>query len=137
MNIDKNIQTKLTKGLLDLIILQLIDNNPMHGYQIITTIRKNFGVYLGPSTIYPLLNIMEKKSYITSEWNMNSDRPRKIYKLTNGGKNTLDYATYSLKTICKTIATDNTQAHNEMQHQIYCHNNEEKADQSNDEKRIG
>ncbi len=118
MNINKSIQTKLTKGLLDLIILQLLDNNPMHGYQIITTIRKNFGVYLGPSTIYPLLNMMEKKGCITSEWNMNSERPRKIYKLTNSGKNTLDYATYSLKTICKTIATDNTQAHNEIQHQI-------------------
>ena len=117
-NPQKNVQTKLTKGLLDLIVLELLDNHPMHGYQIITTIRKNFGVYLGPSTIYPLLNIMEKKSYISSEWNMNSDRPRKIYKLTTGGKSTLNYATYSLKTICKTIATDNTQTRNEIQQQI-------------------
>ena len=62
MNINKNIQTKLTKGLLDLIILQLLDNNPMHGYQIITTIRKNFGVYLGPSTIYPMLNTWKKRA---------------------------------------------------------------------------
>ena len=61
---------------------------------------------------------MEKKSYITSEWNMNTDRPRKIYKLTNGGKAALDYTTYSLNTICKTIATDNTQTHNGIQPQI-------------------
>jgi DNA-binding PadR family transcriptional regulator len=118
MPIEKNIQAKLTKGLLDLIILQLLDNHPMHGYQIITTIRKNFGVLLGASTVYPLLNTMEKKSYITSEWNMNSDRPRKTYKLTNNGKATLNYTSCSLKTICKTIAKDNTQTHNEIQHQI-------------------
>ena len=116
MYVNKNIQTKLTKGLLDLIILQLLDNSPMHGYQIITTIRKNFGVYFGPSTIYPMLNIMEKKAYIKSEWNMNSDRPKKIYKLTNGGKATLDFTACSLKTICKTIAVDNTQGQNLIQH---------------------
>jgi hypothetical protein len=50
----KEIQTKLTKGLLDMIILQFLDQEPMHCYQLITKIRKNFGVYFGPSTIYPL-----------------------------------------------------------------------------------
>ncbi len=117
MPIEKNIQAKLTKGLLDLIILQLLENHPMHGYQIITTIRKNFGVYLGPSTVYPILNTMEKKSYITSDWNMDSERPRKIYKLTSNGKATLNYTACSLKTICKTITRDNTQTHNEIQNQ--------------------
>jgi DNA-binding PadR family transcriptional regulator len=118
MPIEKNIQAKLTKGLLDLIILQLLENNPMHGYQIITTIRKNFGVLLGASTVYPLLNTMEKKKYITSEWNTNSDRPRKIYKLTSNGKATLNYTACSLMTICRTIGRDNTQTHNEIQPQI-------------------
>jgi hypothetical protein len=36
-------------------------HQPMHGYQIITKIRKTFGVYFGPSTIYPLLGALEKK----------------------------------------------------------------------------
>ncbi len=51
----KEVSTKLMKGLLDLITLQLLSNKPMHGYEVITKIRKNFGVYFGPSTIYPLL----------------------------------------------------------------------------------
>ena len=119
MNIEENIPAKLTKGLLDLIILQLLDNNSMHGYQIITTIRKDFGVYLGPSTIYPMLNTMEKKGYITSQWNMNSEeRPRKIYKLTNDGKATLNFTACSLKTICKTLTIDSTQAQNGIRHQM-------------------
>src|SRR3990170_3133113 len=49
----KEIQTKLMKGLLDLIVLQFLEMQPMHGYQIIAKIRKSFGVYFGPSTVYP------------------------------------------------------------------------------------
>ena len=30
----KDVQTKLTKSLLDLIILQILENQPMHGYEV-------------------------------------------------------------------------------------------------------
>ena len=73
----KEVSNKLMKGLLDLIILQFLSNQPMHGYQIITKIRKNFGVYFGPSTVYPLLNTLEKKGFVKSEWNMNFDKTKK------------------------------------------------------------
>ncbi|MEM3577450.1 MAG: PadR family transcriptional regulator [Candidatus Bathyarchaeia archaeon] len=94
------------KGLLDLIVLQFLSSQPMHGYQIITRIRKNFGVYFGPSTIYPLLNTLEKKGYVKSEWNMDSERPRKIYKLTVEGRNLLNFAEDSLNFICRKIGTN-------------------------------
>lgn len=50
-NLQKEVQAKLAKGLLDLIVLQYLSTRPMHGYQIIIKIRKNFGAYFGPSTI--------------------------------------------------------------------------------------
>jgi DNA-binding PadR family transcriptional regulator len=53
----EQVQTKLMKGLLDLIVLQLLNARPMHGYQIITEIRRNFRVYFEPSAIYPLLHL--------------------------------------------------------------------------------
>ncbi len=105
-NIQKEAQVKLTKGLLDLIVLQFLDSQPMHGYQIITSIRKSFGVYFGPSTVYPLLNTLEKKGYITSKWNMDSDRPRKVYTLTTDGQICLNYVENSLVLIYKKIKTD-------------------------------
>lgn len=105
INPQKEVPAKLMKGLLDLIILQFISTQPMHGYQIITKIRKNFGVYFGPSTIYPLLNTLEKKGYLKSEWNMNYERPRKIYNLTNTGQNMLKYTEESLNLICRKITT--------------------------------
>ena len=92
----KEVQTKLTKGLLDTIILQYLQQESMHGYQLITKIRKGFGVYFGPSTIYPMLGLLEKKGHIQSAWNMDCERPKKVYKLTEQGKNVLNYAEKSL-----------------------------------------
>jgi PadR family transcriptional regulator PadR len=104
-NSQKEVSNKLMKGLLDLIILQFLNTQPMHGYQIITKIRKNFGVYFGPSTVYPLLNTLEKKGFVNSAWNMNSDRPRKIYSLTTNGQNMLDFTEESLNLICRKISS--------------------------------
>ena len=104
INSQKEVSTKLMKGLLDLIILQFLNTQPMHGYQMITKIRKNFGVYFGPSTIYPLLGTLEKKGFVNSEWNMNNERPRKIYSLTSNGQSMLNFTEESLNLICRKIA---------------------------------
>ena len=106
--IQKETQTKLAKGLLDMIILQYLQKESMHGYQIITNIRKGFGVYFGPSTIYPLLGLLEKKGYVQSAWNMNSERPRKVYELTEQGKSLLNFTENSLMMICQRISPEVT-----------------------------
>ena len=105
VNNSKEVQVKLLKGLLDLIVLQFLNTQPIHGYQIITRIRKNFGVYFGPSTIYPLLNTLERKGYVKSEWNMHNERPRKVYQLTTEGQNLLNFTENSLNIICKKLST--------------------------------
>ena len=104
VNNQKEVQVKLMKGLLDLIVLQFLSTQPMHGYQIIIRIRKSFGVYFGPSTIYPLLGALEKKGFVHSEWNMSSERPRKVYKLTNEGQSLLNFTEDSLNLICRKIS---------------------------------
>src|SRR5512135_2535695 len=106
-NYQKQIQTKLAKGLLDMILLQFLSKESMHGYQIITRIRKDFGIYFGPSTVYPLLGKLEKKGYVKSTWNMETERPRKIYYLTNTGQAALNFSENSLNLICKTMTTEN------------------------------
>jgi len=103
-NNQKEVQVKLMKGLLDLIVLQFLSTQPMHGYQIIIKIRKSFGVYFGPSTIYPLLGALEKKGFVNSEWNMASERPRKVYKLTNEGQSLLNFTEDSLNLICRKMS---------------------------------
>lgn len=92
----REVQTKLMRGLLDFIVLQFLKTNPMHGYQIITTLRKKFGVYFGPSTIYPLLCVLEERGYITSQWNLDNQRPRKVYNITPQGSDILNCTEESL-----------------------------------------
>jgi len=104
----KETQTKLTKGLLDMIILQHLEKEDMYGYQLITSIRKNFGVYFGPSTIYPLLGHLEKKGTVSSAWNMNSARPQKVYQLTPQGKELLNVTQNTLIMICHTISLESS-----------------------------
>jgi PadR family transcriptional regulator PadR len=107
-NPQKEVQTKLAKGLLDLIILQYLNQQPMHGYQIIIKIRKSFGVYFGPSTIYPFMAQLEKKGYIKSQWNMDTERPRKVYTLTHDGKVMLNFTEDSLSLLRQRIGTTNS-----------------------------
>jgi len=113
--LQKEVSTKLMKGLLDLIILQFLSNQPMHGYQIISQIRKTFGVYFGPSTVYPLLNSLEKKDLVKSEWNMDCERPRKIYSLTSNGQNMLNFTEESLNLICRKITVKSTKDQNQTE----------------------
>ena len=99
------VQSKLMRGLLDLVILQFLKSCPMHGYQIISSIRKNFGVYFGPSTIYPLLSLLEEKGYVASNWDLTNQRPRKVYKLTGEGEGLLGCTEDSLNVICHKLAS--------------------------------
>ncbi len=108
INNQKEIQVKLTKGLLDLITLQLLNSQPMHGYEIILKIRKSFGVYFGPSTIYPLLSSLEKKKYIESKWDMTYERPRKVYHLTNEGQAMLNFTENSLNMVIHSLKPTET-----------------------------
>lgn len=101
----KEVQTKLMKGLLDIVILQFLKSQPMHGYQIITSIRKNFGVYFGPSTIYPMLNTLEEKGYVKSQWDLENERPRKVYTLTAEGHGLLNFTEDSLNFIYRKLTT--------------------------------
>ena len=110
----KEVSTKLTKGLLDMIILQFLNNEPMHGYQIISKIRKSFGIYFGPSTIYPLLGTLEKKGYIDSHWNMNFDRPRKVYSLNATGQGILNFTEESLNMICRKLVNTPQEENHQM-----------------------
>ncbi len=104
VNQNKEAQTKLMKGLLDFIVLQLLRMHPMHGYNIIGQVRDDFGVSFRPSTIYPLLGELEERNLITSKWDMTGDRPKKVYTLTKEGRNLLNFTENSFNVICKKIA---------------------------------
>jgi PadR family transcriptional regulator PadR len=96
-------EIKLVRGLLDLVVLGLLKEKSIHGYGVITSIRRNFGVYFGPSTVYPLLSDLETKGYIKSQWDLTHDRPRKVYSITTEGHSLLNGTEESLYQICNRL----------------------------------
>jgi DNA-binding PadR family transcriptional regulator len=50
---------------------------------------------------------LKKKGYIKSSWNMDSERPRKVYALTTEGGTVLNFTEGSLNLICKMMTTEN------------------------------
>jgi DNA-binding PadR family transcriptional regulator len=100
----REVQIKLMRGLLDLVVLQYLRAHPMHGYKIIASLRKNFGVYFGPSTIYPLLSTLEGNGYIKSHWDLQSERPRKVYSITPQGLELLACTEESLTHIYRKLS---------------------------------
>jgi DNA-binding PadR family transcriptional regulator len=109
----KKIQEQLTKNLLFPIILDLLDNQPMCGYEIMSTIKKTYGVNLGVSIMYQTLNNLESRDLVTSKWNMANRRPKKVYELTREGQDVLHYFIGSLSQICKKL--DNVKSDKNMQ----------------------
>ena len=100
----REVQIKLMRGLLDLVVLQYLRANPVHGYRIISSLRKNFGVYFGPSTIYPLLSTLEGNGYIKSQWDLQNERPRKVYSITPQGLDLLACTEESLTHIYRKLS---------------------------------
>jgi DNA-binding PadR family transcriptional regulator len=92
----KQLQAQIIKGLRYFIVLQLLNIQPMHGYKIITVIRKKFGIYLGPSSVYPLLKDLEDWEYVESTWETEDYHPKRVYTLTPQGENLLNYMEHSV-----------------------------------------
>ena len=106
-NLQKEVHKKLTKSLLDVVVLKSLNHENMHGYQLITKIKKSFALNVGPSTVYPLLGSMEKKGYIKGNFVKVSKKYRKMFALTNEGKNVLNFTENSLNMMFRNIENEN------------------------------
>ena len=88
----EKLRKELRSGVYALITLKLLrDEGPMHGYALRLRIRELFDGVLDPSegTIYEMLKTMAKHRLIESYWSIHGGRPRKIYKITDKGKDVL------------------------------------------------
>jgi PadR family transcriptional regulator, regulatory protein PadR len=85
---DKN----AVKGATTLLIMSLLDEQPMHGYELCRTIKtRSRGIFaFSEGTIYPLLYGMEEKGLVRGVWeSAESARRRKVYNLTATGRKAL------------------------------------------------
>jgi len=80
---------RFIKGFLDLLILQMVQTQPTWGYKIIKKTQAKYGVKLRHGALYPMLNTLETKGFITSRKELEKGRIRKIYEITPEGKKLL------------------------------------------------
>ena len=83
---------ELLQGTLDMLILQLLQWGPQHGYGIVQAIRASSNDVLQVETgsLYPALHRLEKKRWLTAEWKQTESKQRATYyRLTPAGKKQL------------------------------------------------
>ena len=79
---------ELLKGSTSLIILQLLQDRDMYGYQLVKEMeqRSDHTLQVKEGTLYPALHKLEEKGCITSYWEKQEKGPsRKYYQLTEAG----------------------------------------------------
>lgn len=82
------INKELLKGSTTMLVLNLISNKDMYGYQMIKELtEKSENVFeLKEGTLYPILHSLEENNLITSYWEDSSGKKRKYYSITKEGR---------------------------------------------------
>ena len=88
MAIDKS----LVSGSMAMMILKLLSEKDMYGYEMIDTLRKRSeNVFeLKAGTLYPLLHGLEDKQYLVSYEQEATGKVRKYYRITKDGRRYLE-----------------------------------------------
>ena len=85
--------TDLVQGTLDLLILKILRQEPLHGWAISQRLKQVSGGVLQVSdgSLYPALHKLEQEGWITAEWKpTENNRRAKFYSLTRPGRRQLE-----------------------------------------------
>jgi len=81
----EEIRQRFAKVFLDVLVLKLIQSEPMWGYKIIKETKRLFDVKLRHGALYPLLHSLEVKGFLRSKREVKEGRVRKVYEITSKG----------------------------------------------------
>ena len=87
-----DINKTLLSGSLGTMLLKLLSEKDMYGYEMIETLRdRSENVFeLKAGTLYPILHSFEEKNYLTSYEQVDSGKVRKYYSITKEGRKHLE-----------------------------------------------
>ena len=80
------------KGYIRIAVLILLSKKPHHGYEIMREIKERTMGFWRPTAggIYPILRNLEDSRYIEGKWDLQKKRKRKIFRITQTGKQILE-----------------------------------------------
>lgn len=86
-------ERQMKKGVLDMLVLKLLETEPKYGYQIIQEMKeKSEEIFLlKDGTLYPILYRLEDDGMVVSRWSKAEGKqvPRKYYVITENGREAL------------------------------------------------
>jgi len=88
--------TNLLQGTLDLLILKVLDLQPLHGLGVSNRIAQiTAGTFqVKPGSLFPALHRLEEAGWLDSSWGESENRRRaKFYRLTRAGRRQLKQET--------------------------------------------
>jgi len=82
---------QVRRGLLELCVLALIDDEATYGYEIVTRLARTPQLAAGEGTVYPLLRRLRRDGLLTTQWKeSDAGPPRQYYELTPPGRQHLE-----------------------------------------------
>ncbi len=83
---------EFVQGVPELLILRLLQDREMYGYEIVRGIRlrSHEAIQFAEGVIYPLLHLMQKRRLVATRSAKVNGRPRIYYRLTKAGKKRLE-----------------------------------------------
>ena len=75
---------------------------PGHGYGLLQTLA-DAGFSVDANTLYPLLRRLEDQGLLTSEWNTEEARPRKMYRTSADGESVLVLLLEDIESVHRSI----------------------------------
>src|SRR5512138_2187540 len=84
----RTIDRELKRGTLEMILLKLLSEKQMYGYELVSTLERRGGeqFQLKEGTLYPVLYRLEGAGLIEARWEtLERGVPRKYYRLTRVG----------------------------------------------------
>lgn len=101
-------ERQMKKGVLDMLVLKLLESEPKYGYQIIQEMKeKSEDVFsLKDGTLYPILYRLEDDGLVVSRWSEAAGKqvPRKYYEITQVGRSELQAIEQTWQSITKGIS---------------------------------
>ena len=86
-------ERQMKKGVLDMLVLKLLDSESKYGYQIIQELKEKSEetFLLKDGTLYPILYRLEDDGLVVSKWSEAEGKqvPRKYYEITEAGRKAL------------------------------------------------
>lgn len=86
------LRSQLLKGTVPFLVLSVLADGELYGYQIAQRIRERSGAVLAPSegSLYPALHRLEREGAVVAEWRAGDLGPRRrYYALTPAGQRRL------------------------------------------------